>query len=111
MGLNAQDVNLTDDEFATVQRALNFVRVAELENTPGCVVILPMFEGFNDRGVKVKMETFLSGTDSMCEEMLVALVCAMIRQGQFESIARALDRVASMSKFVKEMEALVNGAE
>ncbi len=94
MGLNAQDVNLTDDEFATVQRALNFVRVAELENTPGCVVILPMFEGFNDRGVKVKMETFLSGTDSMCEEMLVAL-----------------DRVASMSKFVKEMEALVNGAE
>ncbi len=80
---------LSDEEFRTIQQILNFVRVAELEKTPGIMLVLPEILGESGGGVDIKTAVHIAGHDDAIESMLTALLASLVAKGHADIMQRS----------------------
>lgn len=95
--LTQDDVALTDAQFRDIQRALNYVRVAELDKTPGVLLALPAI-----LTREVRFDVFVYGHEQMVTKLLTELFITLSHQQMLPAMFRALreagDRVRANEK-------------
>lgn len=86
---------LDDEHRALIQRALNYVRVADTEKTPALIISIPQIQHVNAEGrARVETQTFLYGEPQIIEQMLTSIIKALMQRGEIELLERATASVA-----------------
>lgn len=88
----SSDINLSDADYEKIQRALNYIRIAKLDRTPGLLAVVPQIDdGVTDpRGVHLTTHSFVYGSDKFIISMLLDLFSNLAKNGNLGLLAEAM---------------------